>query len=155
MTQLAAGAEPAHTDKVSVTTLRLLRLGFAVLLLSFHGIARFTRAFDYVVHGEPWPFVDLVTRLGFPAAAAFAVASAMSESVGAAFVAAGLWTRAAAAAIASNMLVAIYNEGAKGDSIELPTLYLFGALLCALAGPGRFSLDRVRRRRARRGGPAL
>src|SRR5262245_12885854 len=124
-----------------------MRITYAALLLTFHGAARFIRAFDYVVHSEPWPFVDIVAQLSFPFASGLAIASALSESVGAALVATGLWTRVAAALIGVNMSVAIYNEARKGDSIELAALYLLGAAMLVIAGPGRWSADGMRSQR--------
>ena len=68
--------------------LLLLRLGFAALLIGFHGWTRLFRAFNLVVHHQAWPFVGLVQRLGFPYPSVFAVLSALSESVAVAFLAA-------------------------------------------------------------------
>jgi putative oxidoreductase len=130
-------------DTVDVSLL-LLRLGIGGLMLSLHGWARFLRASEYVLHGADWPFIRIVTRLGFPAAGAFAVASAAAESIGSLLVLAGLFTRAAAAFIAIDMAVAVYNELNGGDP-QLPGLYLLGALVIVIAGPGRFALDRLRR----------
>jgi uncharacterized membrane protein YphA (DoxX/SURF4 family) len=125
-------------------SLLMMRLGYAALLLAFHGGPRFLHAFQFVARGEPWGFVDVVGQMGLPFASAFAVASAASESIGAALVAAGWWTRLAAASIAINMTVALIHEGAKGDPIELPALYLLGALTLLIAGAGRFSVDSFR-----------
>jgi len=124
--------------------LLVLRLGFALLLIGFHGWARFHRAYDYVVLGQPWTFVALVERLHFPFPSVFAVLSALSESVGVAFVGVGLFTRWAAAIVVVNMAVAFTNEWSKGDPIELPALYLLGALVILILGPGRISLDGYR-----------
>ena len=124
-----------------------MRLGYASLLIGFHGWTRFHRAFGYMFFGQPWTFVDLVGRLGFPVPAAFAVLSAMAESVGVLFLAAGWFTRWAAAFVALNMTVALLNEGVKGDPIELPGLYLLGALVLLIVGPGRFSVDGQRQAR--------
>src|SRR5437868_6030 len=126
--------------------LLLLRLGVAALLIGLHGWTRLGRAFNFAVHGTPWTFVDLVARLGFPFPAVFAVLSALSESVAVAFIAAGLFTRPAAAIVAFNMAVALYNEAGKGDPIELPVLYLLIALVLVVAGPGALSVDRQRPR---------
>ena len=54
------------------------------------------------------------------------------------------WTRVAAASIVINMTVALIHEAAKGDPIELPALYLLGALAILIAGAGRFSVDSFR-----------
>jgi putative oxidoreductase len=120
--------------------LLLLRLGFAAMLSGLHGWTRLTRAFNYAVYGQAWPFVAVVERLGFPVPAVFAVLSAMSESIAVVFVLLGIYTRPAAAVIAFNMTVATYNEASKGDPWELPALYLLSALVLVLAGPGAMSL---------------
>ena len=129
--------------------LLILRLGFASLLLGFHGWTRLGRAIGYVFYGQPWTFVDLVERLGFPMPAVFAVLSATAESVGALLVAVGLFTRWASALIAINMAIALFNEGSKGDPLELPALYFLGAVAILLLGPGPWSLDGVLRRKRR------
>jgi putative oxidoreductase len=129
--------------------LLILRLGFASLLLGFHGWTRLGRAIGYVFYGQPWTFVDLVGRLGFPMPAVFAVLSASAESVGALLVAVGLFTRWGAALIALNMAVALLNEASKGDPLELPALYLLGAIAILILGPGPWSLDGVLRRKRR------
>jgi hypothetical protein len=53
----------------------------------------------------------------------------------------GWLTRWAALALVIDMSVALFNEGSKGDPIELPALYLIGALTLMITGPGRFALD--------------
>ncbi len=121
--------------------LLVLRLGFASLLIGFHGWTRLGRAIDYVVFDEPWTFVNVVAQLGLPWAPLFAVLSALAESVGAALVGVGLFTRWASGLVAANMAVALFNEASKGDPLELPACYLLGALAIALLGPGRWSLD--------------
>ena len=129
--------------------LLVLRLGVASLLLGFHGWTRLGRAIGYVFYEQPWTFVDLVERLGFPMPAVFAVLSATAESVGALLVAVGLFTRWASALIAINMAIALFNEASKGDPLELPALYLLGAVAILLLGPGAWSLDGVLRRKRR------
>jgi len=129
--------------------LLILRLGFASLLIGFHGWTRLGRAIGYVFYGQPWTFVSLVERLGFPMPAVFAVLSAAAESVGALLVAFGLFTRWGAALIAINMAVALFNEASKGDPLELPALYFLGAVSILLLGPGSWSLDGILRHRRR------
>jgi len=127
--------------------LLVFRLGYAALLIGWHGWARLGRAMGLVFGGEPWTFVNLVANMGFPAAPVFAVASALAESVAPTFVAVGLFTRVASAFIIFNMGVAFFSEMAKGDPVELPGLYLLGAIVICLTGPGAFSIDRMRRSR--------
>jgi len=124
--------------------LLLLRLGLAALLIGLHGWTRLLRAYNFAVHGQPWTFVDLVGRLGFPFPSVFAVLSALSESAAVALIAVGLFTRPAAAIVAFNMAVAFYNEAGKGDPFELPALYLLLALVMVVAGPGALAADRPR-----------
>ena len=126
--------------------LLLLRLGFAALLIGLHGWTRLLRAFNFVVHGQAWTFVTVVERLGFPYPSVFAVLSALSESVAVVLVALGIFARPAAAIIAFNMAVAFYNEAAKGDPFELPALYLLGAVVILVAGPGRAVVGATRAR---------
>jgi hypothetical protein len=44
------------------------------------------------------------------------------------------------------MAVAFYNEAAKGDPFELPALYLLGALVLLVTGPGGLAIGRRKRR---------
>jgi len=111
-----------------------------LLLLWFHGSARFIRAFHYAVQGEAWTFVAVVERLGFPMPGVFAVLSALSESVGAVLLGLGIVPRLASAIIAFNMAVAVFNEAGKGDPWELPALYLLGAVVLTMTGPGAMTL---------------
>lgn len=122
------------------------RLGFAGLLIGFHGWARFGRAFGYTVLGQQWTFVEIVAGLGFPFPAVFAVLSAFSESIGALLLGLGLFTRFAALALAINMGVATFSEAYKGDPFELPGLYFLLSLIFLAVGGGRFSIDRLWRR---------
>src|SRR5689334_18038813 len=126
--------------------LLVMRAGYAALLFGFHGWSRIIKAWNFAVMGQPWTFVAVVERLGFPFPAAFAVLSALSESIGAIFLGAGLFTRWAAAIIGFNMAVAFTNEAVKGDPVELPALYLLGAVVILILGPGGLSLDKLRRR---------
>jgi putative oxidoreductase len=131
----------ARRDTTDIGLL-VLRIGMAALLIGFHGWARLIRAFEYAVMGQPWTFVNLVQRLGFPYPPVFAVASALAESIAALLIGLGLFTRTGAVILVANMSVAFYNEAAKGDSFELPGLYLLLALVVLIAGPGRFTIRR-------------
>jgi putative oxidoreductase len=85
--------------------------------------------------------------MGFPAAPVFAVASALAESVAPAFVAIGWFARAASLVIVINMGVAFVFEWRGGDPVELPGLYLLGAVVLLISGPGAYSVDGWRRKR--------
>jgi len=110
------------------------------LLLWFHGWARFFHAYHYSIQGEAWTFVAVVERLGLPMPGVFAVLSALSESIGAVLLGLGIVPRIASAIIAVNMAVAVYNEAGKGDPWELPALYLLGAIVLTITGPGAMTL---------------
>ena len=127
--------------------LLLLRAGVGTMLLCLHGWARLVSAFGYLFLGRQWTFVALVQRMGFPKPAAFAVASALAESIGAVFLIVGFGTRLAALVVGFNMAVAVALELSKHSaSVELPAVYLVAIATIALAGAGAYSLD------ARRGG---
>jgi uncharacterized membrane protein YphA (DoxX/SURF4 family) len=121
--------------------LLVLRIGFAALLIGLHGWGRSMRAWNYLVHGQPWTFVDLVGRIGFPFPAVFAILSVAAESIGALLIIPGFLTRFAAFAVVFNFAVAVYSESSKGDPFELPGLYLLCAVTILIAGAGRLSID--------------
>jgi uncharacterized membrane protein YphA (DoxX/SURF4 family) len=122
--------------------------GFAGLLIGLHGWARAHRAWNFVVHGQAWAFVDLVGQLGFPFPSVFAVLSVASESLGALLIISGYFTRVAALFSVVNFTVAFYNEAHKGDPWELPSLYLLMAIVILIGDAGRWSLDGILRKKA-------
>jgi putative oxidoreductase len=96
--------------------------------------------------GHPWPFVNVVQRMGLPAPSVLSVASALAESIGAVLLVLGLFTRWAALVVAINMAVAVWLKVSQGGSeAELPALYLIAVLAILMAGPGGYSLDARRR----------
>lgn len=120
--------------------LLVLRVGFALLLVSLHGWNRLSQAFGYLFLGHTWTFPAFLGRLGLPYPLVFAVLSALAESVAATLVGVGIATRLAAAMVVINMSVAFFNEASKGDPFELPGLYLLIALTLVVAGPGALRL---------------
>jgi putative oxidoreductase len=123
--------------------LLFVRLGYAALLFGYHGWGRLLQVYNYAYLNQPWPFVGVVQKLGFPLPPAFALVSALSEAVGTILIALGIFTRPAAAMISISMAVATYSKVSKNESFELPALYLLGGIAIAAAGAGRFSLDSV------------
>lgn len=121
---------------------RLGDLGLAILRV-FAGAAL---AFNHGINKLPpsETFVAGVAEMGFPAAEAFAWGAGASEFGGGLLLALGLLTRPAALAVASTMSVAGFvrhADDAFGDK-ELALLFLCVAVAMALAGPGRYSVDR-------------
>lgn len=122
--------------------LLFLRLGIGGMMFGLHGWARLFKVYNYLVLGQPWTFVTLVQRIGFPVPPVFAVASALVESFGAVLLIAGLGTRWVALLLAINMSVAVGFELSKGGGgAELPGVYLAALATLAIAGSGKFSLD--------------
>jgi len=126
-----------------------LRLALGCAIFFLHGWGRVPRVYNYLVLGQPWTFVNLVGKIGFPVPSFFALASAFSEVVGGLLIISGLFTRWAAGLFAINIGVAVYFELSKGgEGAELPLIYLIAICAIVIAGPGPYSLDAMRRRRS-------
>lgn len=114
----------------------------AGLFLAAHGLAK--------VRGGVDGFAGGLAEKGFPLPSLFAWAATLSELVGGALVAIGLFCRPAALFAGVTMLVAVLSTHAHqwkqvgsgpGVGFEYPVLLgvVFFALM--IAGPGRYSLD--------------
>jgi putative oxidoreductase len=126
---------------VDATASRTTDFGLLVLRL-FTGLAL---AFGHGINKLPPSerFLAGVVEMGFPAPLFFAWASGLAEFGGGLLLALGLLTRPAALLVAINMFVAAFIRQA-GDpfkEVELAYLFLAVAVLYAVAGPGRLSLD--------------
>ena len=115
----------------------VLRLCLGVLML-FHGVAK--------IAGGPAGIIGLVEKAGLPGALGYGVY--IGEVVAPLLLIVGLWSRAAAAVIAINMVFAVFlvhrgelltlnNSG--GWVLELQGFYFVTALAVMLLGAGRFS----------------
>lgn len=111
----------------------------------FHGVAK--------VLGGPASIIGLVEKAGLPSAFGYLVY--VGEVIAPLLVVAGLWTRAAAAVIAVNMMVAVLLVHAGelftlsksgGWALELQGFYFFSAIAVVLLGAGRFSVGGVNAR---------
>jgi putative oxidoreductase len=123
-----------------------LRLATGAMMFGLHGYARIGKLYNYFVLKQPWSFVGLVQRIGFPVPAFFAVISALVEAIGSVMLMLGIGTRWVAALMAINMMVATGFELNKGGGgAELPGIYLVALIALAIGGSGKYSLD-VRRR---------
>lgn len=136
--------------------LLLLRLLGLYLALG-HGLGK-TIA---LATGQGGRFIEGVAALGFPLPVVFAWAAALSELGGGLLMAAGLFTRWAAAFAACTMVVAgflrhralshlmswlgiapVSEEATKAwGNPELALVYCAACTAVALLGPGRFSVD--------------
>jgi putative oxidoreductase len=129
-----------HSVNIGLLVLRLFT-GLALALA--HGIGKLPPSEG---------FMSRVGTFGFPLPEALAWASGFAETGGGLLLAAGLLTRPAALLVMINMSVAVVFGHAGDPFTGYEKALLFGvcALLYLIAGPGRFSLDAlIRRRRAR------
>lgn len=94
-------------------------------------------------------FIEGTANLGFPLPTFFAWAAALSEFLGGAFLALGLFTRLSGLFIAVTMFVAAFiANGGKGfEKQELALFYLVVGLLFLLKGAGDWSLDAFLRKK--------
>ncbi len=115
----------------------LLRVTFGGMML-FHGIAKLQHGIEGIRAG--------VVGKGLPEVLAYGVYA--GEILAPVLLIAGVFTSIAALVLAFNMVVAIYvahsaeifSIGEHGNwAIELPMLYLLGALAILLLGPGEIA----------------
>jgi putative oxidoreductase len=119
----------------------LLRVVLGVLIL-LHGISK--------IKSGPAMILDLVAQAGAPAALGYLVY--IGEVLAPALLIVGLFTRAAAAIVVINMIVAVLlahrgdllsMSDSGGYALELQALYLVVALVVAMIGAGRYSLGGI------------
>lgn len=124
-----------HQDDLAKLILRLT-LGLLTLL---HGVSKLI--------GGPGFILGLLARHGLPEALGYFVY--VGEVLAPLLLILGLWTRAAAAVVVINMLVAValvhlgqllQLSATGGWALELQAFYLFSALALVFAGAGRYSL---------------
>ena len=141
---------------VGVLLIRLVGVGLAAA----HGIPKLAALLAGTSR-----FPESVGSLGFPMPVAFAWAAALAETLGGIGIAVGLFTRVSAALASAPMFVAAFlrhrahehllaslglrtvgEETLKSwGSPELALVYLLPLLGVALIGPGRLSLDAMRK----------
>lgn len=114
--------------------LTLLRIFAGASLCMAHGIGKMPPSDG---------FVEATAKLGFPLPVVFAWAAALSEFLGGAFLALGLFTRVSSFFIAFTMLVALLgvHRADPFQKQELAFLYFFIALAFMLKGSGDWSVD--------------
>ncbi len=125
----------ARLDDAGKLLLRVV-VGLLVLL---HGIDKLSTGPGFVV--------AMLTKADLPGGIGYLVY--VGEVIAPVLMIAGLWTRAAAAIVAFNMLMAfalvhmsaLFTLGKQGGwSLELQGLFLFGALTIVLLGAGRLGI---------------
>lgn len=141
-TLLFGGTTPA--SPLADAGMTVLRVAAGLMMTFGHGMGKLPPSAG---------FVGFVESLGFSDPLFFAWLAGLAEAVGGLLLAAGLLTRASAAAILGAMMVAafiahggdpIFAAGGSGKELSL----LYGAVMVAFlfAGSGRYSVDSVFRR---------
>jgi putative oxidoreductase len=129
---------PARTGSVALLIVRVV----SGLLVAPHGYGKVTGGATFLAAG--------LAQKGFPAPTLLAWCAALAEFLGGLFLALGLLTRPAAAALSFTMVVAwssmhmsdIGKVGTGGGGVfEYPFLLSLVTLAVAIAGGGRYSLD--------------
>jgi putative oxidoreductase len=128
----ATTAEHTLVGELSLTALRIF---FGIAMAFAHGRGKFPPSEQFVAG---------VTNLGFPAPEMFAWLAGTSEFIGGLFLALGFLTRPSAFLVAITMAVAAFGRHATDPFKvkELALVYLFVALIFAVRGAGKFSVDR-------------
>jgi len=121
--------------------LLVLRVSLGGLML-FHGIHKLIFGVGFIG--------DMLSGMGLPSFLAYG--ALLCELVAPIMLIAGLWTRAAAAAMVANMIVAILMVHLPGFfaldamtgawTVELPAIYMLGALALCFTGGGRYAATR-------------
>ncbi|GGP00534.1 DoxX family protein [Wenjunlia tyrosinilytica] len=150
----APHSAPPHAYDAGLLVLRLV-LG---LTIAAHGSQKLFGWFD---GGGIDGTGQFFSSLGYPSGRTMAVIAGLSESLGGLGLVLGLLTPLAGAAVAGTMINVVWIEKGHGlvGGYEFPLLILAGAAALALAGPGRFAVDRMlpflRAHRLLHGGAAL
>jgi len=125
----------------------LVLRGSAALLLIVYGWKKFIWLFPLIsgrVAWGSWGFAAQIGKMGFPLPILPAVFVVLCESVGALFIALGLFTRVSAVLTAISMAGALYFSLRVGEaSWHLATVYFLSFVTLALTGPGRLSIDQL------------
>jgi putative oxidoreductase len=143
---LTKGSFATHVDGA----LLALRMGSGLFLVATFGWHKFLGYLLLIRAGDSLAtsgLAPLIQKMGFPVPALLAIYAVVNESVGALFVACGLWTRVAAFCAALSMAGALYISLRLGEEPLRAALYLTMFSTLALTGPGKFSIDYMVERR--------
>ena len=137
------------TKRIDIGLL-VLRIGSGLSLFLVFAILKLKDSEAYFVNGQPWPFVQFMRGINFPAPVLSSVVQTLNESICGLLIACGLMTRISGALLAFGFLVAFFcSMKAKGDVI-VPGYFVVMFATLALTGPGRFSIDHLLQTRRKR-----
>ena len=121
-------------------------------LLLFRVFIGLAMAFAHGLGKVPPPeqLVSGVAAIGFPVPVLFAWAAALSELVGGILIAVGLFTRISSLSLGFTMIIAAFVVHAADpfQVKEMALLYLASCVLLIFTGAGKYSLDKLLRKKA-------
>jgi putative oxidoreductase len=119
----------------------VLRVAAGLMIFYVHGLHKLEGGIAYVRNGTPWPLVEDVMGMHFPAPVANAWAATIVQFVCSLFIIAGLFTRINAILLTLALSGAILQNLLAGRDPQLAILYTLVVVSLVLIGGGRFSLD--------------
>lgn len=121
--------------------LLLFRLFIGLAMAFAHGLGKVP---------PPEQFVSGVAAIGFPLPVLFAWGAALSELIGGIFIAAGIFTRISALFLGFTMVIAgfVVHAADPFQVKEMSLLYLAACVLLIFTGGGKYSLDKILRKKA-------
>lgn len=119
----------------------LLRVSAGLMVFYIHGLHKLEGGIAFVRNGTPWPLVEDVVGMHFPAPVASAWAATMVQFVCPLFLVIGLLTRINAVLLTGALSGAIMQNLMAGRDPQLAILYTLVIVSFAFMGGGKFSLD--------------
>lgn len=111
------------------------------MVFYIHGLHKLEGGIAFARNGTPWPLVEDVVGMHFPAPVASAWAATMVQFVCSLFIVIGLLTRINAVLLTGALSGAIMQNLMAGRDPQLAILYMLVIVSFAFMGGGKFSLD--------------
>jgi len=128
----------------------LILRGAGLLLALTFGVQKIGWYWSALHAGKPFSSIGLaplIAKIGFPIPVALALWITFNESIGAFLIGGGLLTRLLAASAALGMAGSLYTSIRLGEDWLRAALYLIVFTVLVLAGPGKFSVDHLLKRK--------
>lgn len=119
----------------------ILRVAVGLMIFYVHGLHKLEGGIAYVRKGTPWPLIEDVAGMHFPAPVANAWAATIIQFICSLFIVAGLFTRINAVLLAGALSGAILQNLLARRDPQLAILYTLVIVSLVFMGGGRFSLD--------------